>query len=108
MPTGASEAVQHQWVRSITAKIRYVVQNLQVEIRGDDVVLTGQAVTYYAKQLAQEAVLQSLRTGRLENRIDVVTTLTSRCERATGGRRNPTLRVPCPRLRGHPAMNCKI
>jgi hypothetical protein len=47
------------------------IRDLRVELQDGDVVLSGSASTYYAKQLATHAALDELLHGRLMNSIEV-------------------------------------
>ena len=47
------------------------VQDLRLAVRGGGLVLTGQARTYHAKQLAQYAVMEATALPILANEIDV-------------------------------------
>ena len=47
------------------------VSDLRLEICGSGLVLEGHAPTYYAKQLAQHAVMQATDLPILANKIDV-------------------------------------
>lgn len=48
------------------------IRDLRVEVQGTDVVISGVAQTYYAKQLATHAALDELNGRTLTNAIDVV------------------------------------
>ena len=48
------------------------LRDLHVEVRGDEVVLTGRAASYYAKQLATHAALPEVAPRKLTNAIDVL------------------------------------
>jgi hypothetical protein len=48
------------------------IRDLHVEVRDDEVVLTGRANSYYAKQLATHATLGEIAPRSLTNSIDVV------------------------------------
>ena len=48
------------------------IRDLHVEVRDDEVVLTGRANSYYAKQLATHATLGEIAPRALTNAIDVV------------------------------------
>lgn len=47
------------------------VKNLRVELRGEEVLLTGQCRTYYTKQIAQHAAMQTAVGWDVVNQIDV-------------------------------------
>jgi hypothetical protein len=47
------------------------VRDLRLELRGDGLILHGQACSYYAKQLAQQAVLEAGGLTLLANEIEV-------------------------------------
>jgi len=47
------------------------VRDLQLVRRGDGLILRGRARTYYAKQLAQHAVMQASTLALLANEIEV-------------------------------------
>jgi len=47
------------------------IRDLRVEQQGDDIVLSGSASTYYAKQLATHAALDEIVAGNLTNSIEV-------------------------------------
>lgn len=47
------------------------IRDLRVEVQGEDVVLSGSASTYYAKQLATHAALDEINGGSLTNSIEV-------------------------------------
>lgn len=48
------------------------IRDLHVEVRDSEVVLTGRANSYYAKQLATHATLGEVAPRALTNAIDVV------------------------------------
>jgi BON domain-containing protein len=47
------------------------VKNLRVELRGEEVLLTGRCRTYYIKQIAQHAAMQTAVGWSVVNQIDV-------------------------------------
>jgi osmotically-inducible protein OsmY len=47
------------------------VRNLRVEVRRNEVLLTGRCKTYYTKQKAQHAAMAVPGGGQLTNRIEV-------------------------------------
>jgi hypothetical protein len=47
------------------------VRHLQVLLRGDGIILKGQARSYYVKQLAQHAIMQTSALPILANEIEV-------------------------------------
>lgn len=48
------------------------IRDLRVEVQGADVIISGVACTYYAKQLATHAALGELDQRKLSNEIEVV------------------------------------
>lgn len=48
------------------------IRDLRVELQGTDVVISGVAPTYYAKQLATHAALDEIAGHTLTNAIDVL------------------------------------
>ena len=66
-------------VRDVTKRVRKIlatsplpeIRHIQVEQDGDRLYLHGRVPTFYAKQMAQEAVRQSVRGMQLVNDIDV-------------------------------------
>lgn len=48
------------------------IRELRVEVREREVILTGRAPTYYAKQLATHATLSEVTPRSLTNSIDVI------------------------------------
>ena len=48
------------------------VRDLRLSVRDDGVVLEGQTHTYYAKQLAQHAVMEAIDLPILANEIEVM------------------------------------
>ncbi len=48
------------------------LRNVEVQVSGGDVVLTGHVPTYHMKQLAQATVQQFLRVRGLTNNIEVI------------------------------------
>jgi len=65
--------------RSLARRIEEVVRsrtgvaicNLQVDVSGDQVTLSGRTATYYHKQLATHAVLHAIAERTLCNEIEV-------------------------------------
>ncbi len=55
----------------ITKQLGVRVHNLEVEVEGDSVVLSGRCTTFYTKQLAQHAALDVIASRSLDNRIEV-------------------------------------
>lgn len=56
---------------SVRSRLAGRVQDLQLILRDDGLVLRGRTHTYYAKQLAQQAVLESLDLSIQANEIEV-------------------------------------
>lgn len=57
--------------RVVASRTNGLVRNLQVEVSGDDIVLSGHASNYYTKQLATHAVLETAKGVSLTNDIEV-------------------------------------
>ena len=55
----------------VQSRLHGRVQNFRVVVRGGGFILTGQSRTYYAKQLAQQAVLEASALPILANEIQV-------------------------------------
>lgn len=58
--------------RMVQSRTGSRIQDLRVEIRNDEVIITGRSPTYYAKQLATHATLGEVAPRTLVNAIDVV------------------------------------
>jgi hypothetical protein len=57
--------------RTVRVRTGGRIRDLHVEVQGDDVVISGIACTYYAKQLATHAALGELDDRTLSNEIEV-------------------------------------
>ena len=57
----------------VAARTCRQVRNLDIEVYSERVVLRGQVLSYYVKQLAQHGVKEYLPGFRLENAIQVAT-----------------------------------
>ena len=55
----------------VLARTARQVRNLDIELQPERVVLRGQAMSFYVKQLAQQGVKEFLPELRLENAIQV-------------------------------------
>jgi hypothetical protein len=62
---------QFELERHIQVRTGRQIRGLTIELRPEQVVLRGQASSYYAKQLAQHGVRDLLPQVRLENHIVV-------------------------------------
>ena len=64
-----------EWLNHLTEHVRYRLSgrvcDLQVVVRDDGLVLRGHAETYYAKQLAQHAVMEASNLPIRANEIEV-------------------------------------
>ncbi|MEZ6068383.1 MAG: BON domain-containing protein [Planctomycetaceae bacterium] len=74
---GGGAAVPHADIvlrleRLVQGRTGTRIRDLRVDVLEDEVVLTGRADTYYAKQLATQAMLQEIAPRSLNNAIDVV------------------------------------
>jgi hypothetical protein len=55
----------------VQSRLNGRVRNFRLLVRGCGLVLTGQVCTYYARQLAQHAVMEATAFPILANEIDV-------------------------------------
>jgi hypothetical protein len=69
LPPGLPELEQLE--TRVQARLNGRVRHFRLVVRGCGLVLTGQARTYYAKQLAQHAVMEATALPILANEIDV-------------------------------------
>lgn len=61
-----------EWLeRLVDSRTDGRIRGLHVEVDEDDVVITGHAASYYAKQLATHAILEHVRDCALTNNIEV-------------------------------------
>jgi hypothetical protein len=78
--TAVAEPCRAASVEDLVARVERVVRcrtggrirDLRVEVQGTDVVISGVAQTYYAKQLATHAALDELSGRTLTNVIEVI------------------------------------
>jgi len=66
-----SSAALEQLEASLQARMNRRIRDFQLLLRGPGLVLRGRAHTYYAKQLAQQAVLEATTLPILANEIQV-------------------------------------
>jgi hypothetical protein len=71
MPLSCISLVQQQLEAQIQVRTGRRVQNLTVEVHPDEVILRGQATSYYVKQLAQVGAQDVLIDVPLRNAIAV-------------------------------------
>jgi hypothetical protein len=65
------EATRQEQIQQLVAsRIRGRIRELQISVRGDTLVISGRATTYYSKQLATHAVLDVSDARVIQN--DVV------------------------------------
>jgi hypothetical protein len=57
--------------RTIRRKSGGAISNLTVEVRGESLVIGGRCVSFYSKQVAQEACMSQLEGQLLVNEIEV-------------------------------------
>jgi hypothetical protein len=62
---------QFELERHVSARTGRRIRNLAIELGPEQVVLRGEATSYYIKQLAQQGVRELLPVVRLENSIVV-------------------------------------
>ena len=55
----------------VQSRLNGRVRHFRLEVRGSGLILTGHAHTYYAKQLAQHAVMEATALPIVANEIDV-------------------------------------
>jgi hypothetical protein len=55
----------------VQSRLNGRVRHFRLVVRGNGLILTGQARTYYAKQLAQHAVMEASALPILANEIEV-------------------------------------
>jgi hypothetical protein len=71
-PPGVDTELVIRLERLVQGRTGSRISDLRVDVRDDEVVLTGRATTYYAKQLATQATLDEVAPRALTNAIDVV------------------------------------
>jgi hypothetical protein len=69
LPPGLPEMEQLE--THVQSRLNGRVQHFRLVVRGCGLILTGQARTYYAKQLAQHAVMEATALPILANEIEV-------------------------------------
>ncbi len=57
----------------IRARLRERVRDLDVEMNGNGIIISGRCANFHTKQLAQHAALDVMNDEPLENRIQVLT-----------------------------------
>lgn len=65
------ELLQADLVRAVIDRVHCLIRELRIDVCNECVVLHGRSDTYYAKQLAQQAVLERGPFEKLENHIVV-------------------------------------
>jgi hypothetical protein len=63
--------------RSVQPQLDGRVRNFRVLLQDDGLILQGDALTYYAKQLAQHAIMKETRLPILANEIEVEVSFTA-------------------------------
>lgn len=71
MSTPSPEELRHQLTQLVQVKTGSQIVDLDVEVRDSEVILTGHAPSYRAKQLATHAAIDQVGSRRLMNAIDV-------------------------------------
>jgi len=69
LPQGVAE--REQLEARVQSRLHGRVRDFRVLVRGGGLILTGHARTYYAKQLAQHAVMEATALPIVANEIDV-------------------------------------
>jgi hypothetical protein len=67
----ARQALAARVERTIREKTSGLIRELRVEVAASEIVVTGRAATYYAKQLATHAALDACENLTLTNDIEV-------------------------------------
>ena len=67
----ARQALAARVERTIREKTSGLIRDLRVDVGVGEIVLTGRAATYYAKQLATHAALDACESLTLTNDIEV-------------------------------------
>ncbi len=67
----ARQALAARVERTIRERTTGLIRDLRVEVDATEIVLTGRAATYYAKQLATHAALDACDSVTLTNDIEV-------------------------------------
>ena len=70
-PTAASKDVEHSARQALSASPVYALRELEVEQRGEKLLIRGSVASFYHKQLAQEAVRQVAEGVEVVNSIHV-------------------------------------
>jgi hypothetical protein len=68
---GARETLTERLERMIRERTSGLIRDLRVTVNEQEVVVTGRAATYYAKQLATHAALEGCEQMTLTNDIEV-------------------------------------
>jgi len=68
---GARETLAERLERMIRERTSGLIRDLRVSVQANEVVVTGRAATYYAKQLATHAALDGCEQLTLTNDIEV-------------------------------------
>lgn len=71
-PVDSVQDLALQLERLVQGRTGSRIRDLHVDVRTDEVILTGRAHSYYAKQLATHAALGAVGPRSLVNAIDVV------------------------------------
>lgn len=72
LPVAEDQSFVSRLERLVHGRTGSRIRDLHVEVLDDEVVLTGRASTYYAKQLATHAALGEVFPRTLTNSIDVI------------------------------------
>lgn len=71
LPNDADDSLGARIERIVRCRTGGRIRDLRVEVQGHEIVLSGSASTYYAKQLATHAALDEIVGGNLTNSIEV-------------------------------------
>ena len=70
--TESSQLLARRIEEVVTSRTGVAIRNLQVQVTGERVVLSGRTTSYYHKQLATHAVINAIDERTLLNDIEVV------------------------------------
>jgi hypothetical protein len=63
VPAGANEELRQRYEKLVKDRTGGMIHNLRIELLGNEIIMTGNTQTYYAKQLALHAIMNSVDDG---------------------------------------------